>query len=126
MGVQVATITGAANAVSAPLSLPMARQNFEGMGYGLQVNFSGQNAGGAAAGSGTVSVQLTSDPNANPNLTATQQATACWNNHDVLNGLTSDRNNSIVYPCAYVRLIANATVTGTVTLFLTAPDSSNS
>ncbi len=81
-------------------------------GVSLLVNFSGSPGGAAVA---TATVQISNDinaGNANPNIAAT----ARWNAHDVLQGITADRNSSIVYPVAYVRLTLSAWTSGTVTL----------
>jgi hypothetical protein len=94
----------------------MKAQNYPAS-YSLLVNFSG----GSAAG--TVSVQVSNDPNANPSYPGgTPPATGRWNNHDTLFLLTTDKNSSIIYPVAYVRLIVNVTVSGIVQLQVGIPD----
>ena len=104
-------------------SLPMKAQNFNGMGASALVNFSGQGVvAGFTAATGTVTLQVSNDPNANPAGTPAQQALARWNNHDMLKNLTTDANNSIIYPCAYVRLVATTAISGTVTAQIGIPD----
>ena len=106
------------------VALPMKAQNFTGMGMSILVNFSGVAGGGGTAATGTVTLQVSNDPNANPNggLTAAQLATARWNNHDTLVSLTKDANSSIIYPVAYARLYANTAISGTVTAQIGIPD----
>lgn len=99
--------------------LPMKYQIWT-PGVSCLVNFSGTGAteGGSAAGSGTVSVQVSNDP-------ALQGATptaARWNNHDTLYNLTADKNSSIVYPCYAVRLFCTSYSSGTITLMIGVTD----
>lgn len=104
---------------SATLSLPMGLGNwYPAGGFSFLVNFSGNGVGipGIADAVGTVTVQVSNDPLANPNNSATDQANARWNNHDILVGLTTDKNSSVVYPCAYARIYCTAYTSGTVTM----------
>src|SRR5580658_2780001 len=94
-------------------------------GISCLVNFSGQAAAGGTPAVGNVTLQISNDPNANPNLNnAVQAAAARWNNHDILVNLTGDKNDSIVYPCRYLRLVGTVT-SGTVYCFVNYPDTSN-
>lgn len=89
------------------------------------LNFSGQAAAGGTPAVGTATLQISNDPNANPNLNnATANANARWNNHDILVSQTGDKNDSIVVPCRYVRLVGTV-MSGTVYCFVTYPDTSN-
>lgn len=98
---------------SAPIILPQWQQMWVGgPGFPMLVNFSG---GGPAVG--TVSVQVSCDPNVafygnNP----AQYALARWNLHDVLQGLTNDKNDSVGF-CVYAaRLWCSAYTSGTIQL----------
>jgi hypothetical protein len=92
--------------VSAGIALPMRYQLFEGNGFSLLLNFSG---GGPAVA--VANVQLSNDP-----LALTNPTQARWNNHDVLVGITVDRNNSIFFPVYACRLQLTAWTSGTVAL----------
>ena len=126
MAVSVLSLTNCpAGTATAAVPLPMKAQNFNGMGASILVNFSGVAGSGTSPATGTVSVQVSNDPNANPSgpsLSPSQIASARWNNHDTLKLLTTDQNSSIIYPIAYVRLYANAPVSGTVSAFIGIPD----
>lgn len=98
---------------SAAVRLPMRSQNLQPIS--LLLNMSGGNA------QGTVSVQVSNDPNANPDGPAATQALARWNLHDTLQNLTADKNSSIVYPVAYVRLTGTLT-SGSAQLQIGLPD----
>ena len=106
------------------VALPMKAQNWTAIGASILVNFSGVAGGGGTAATGTVTLQVSNDPNANPNggLPAATLASARWNNHDTLKNLTTDQNSSIIYPIAYVRLYANTAISGTVTAQIGIPD----
>lgn len=104
----------------------LKRQNWEGMGVGLIVNFTGptntatgQPAGAAAVA--TASVQVTNDPNAFSSIPSVQ-ATARWINHPTLTGLTSDLSGSIAYPVLGVRLNVTSYTSGSVMLQIGVPD----
>lgn len=125
----MAVIQASVSAVgpSATVKLPMSGANWFPMGgMAFLVNFSGNGVGipGLPDAVGTVTVQVSNDPLANPNNNATDQANARWNNHDILVGLTTDKNDSVVYPCAYVRLYATAWTSGTITLQIGYADAS--
>jgi hypothetical protein len=115
----------AGTTVGTTFKVPMSFQNWNGTGVSALLNFSGQGgtagAGGTAA-VGSVTLQVSNDPNANP--TGTTASTARWNNHDILVSKTSDQNSSIVYPCAYVRLVGTVT-SGTVVCYIGLPDTSS-
>lgn len=110
------------------LRLPMGMSNWYGIGgsgMSFLVNFSGSGVGtGGSSASGTVTVQVSNDPNANPNLTAAQQATARWNNHDTLVNLTTDKNSSVVFPIAYTRLYCTSYGSGVIYLMIGTTDAS--
>lgn len=98
----VVTLTLAAGSTaSVPQTLPMAYQPWQGMGMSALVNFT------SGGGSGNVTLQVSNDPNAAPSNSG--NASARWNNHDVLYSLTAAKNDSLAYPCRYVRLIGNVT-----------------
>lgn len=112
---------------SSVISLPMSGANWFPMGgMAFLVNFSGNGVGipGVTDAVGTITVQVSNDPLANPNNNATDQANARWNNHDILVGLTTDKNDSVVYPCAYARIYCTAYTSGTVTLQIGYADAS--
>jgi hypothetical protein len=92
--------------VSAPFSLPMKNQIYAGAGISLLLNFSG---GGPAVATATVQVS-------NDTVAFSTPVSARWNNHDVLVGLTADKNSSIVYPINCIRLQLTAWTSGIVTL----------
>ena len=104
---------------SPPVGLPMATPNWQVGGVSCLMNFSG--GGPAVAGTGGVTLQVSNDPNANPNNTPAQINAARWNAHDVLNAVTGDRNSSIVFPVVYARLIG-AVASGTVACQIGLPD----
>jgi hypothetical protein len=103
-------------------SFPM----FQGNGISCLLNFSGQGVGYGTItpAQGNVTLQVSNDPNANPNQPLSNQALARWNNHDTIVGQTTDKNSSIIYPCAYVRLVGTV-VSGVVDCFVGVPDSGN-
>lgn len=110
------TFSSTGQAVGA-IALPMKAQDWPAA-FAALVNFSG---GGPATG--TVSVQVSLDPNANPQQpSGAGTGTPRWNFHDILVNLTADKNDSIVFPIAYVRLIAITQIVGTVSLFMGIPD----
>ena len=126
MAVQRLTLT-AGQTFSASIAIPMAYQGWTGMGISCLVNFSGQGGASGAGGTaavGTVTLQASSDPSAGPSNPLTQQATARWNNHDILVNLTADKNDSIVYPLPFVRLVGTVS-SGTVTCDIGWADNSN-
>ena len=109
--------------VACPIYLK--RQNWEGMGVGLIVNFTGptnvttgQPANAIAVA--TATVQVTNDPNALGN--PTQQAIARWISHPTMQGLTNDLSSSIAYPVLAVRLNLTSYTSGTVQLQIGVPD----
>lgn len=107
------------------VSVPTNFWSLASTGFSCLLNFSGQGVAGGTAAVGTVTLQVSNDPNANPNLNnATANANARWNNHDILVSLTADRNDSIIYPCRYLRLVGTV-MSGTVYCFITYPDTSN-
>lgn len=124
----MAVLTTSVSAVgaSSTLSIPMGTANwYWGGGLSFLVNFSGQGVGVLGTPAvGTVTVQVSNDPLANPNNTAAQQATARWNNHDILVTLTADKNSSVVYPCAYTRIYCTLYTSGTITLMIGWADAS--
>lgn len=125
----MAVLTTSVSAVgpSATLSLPMSLSNwFPAGGLAFLVNFSGNGVGipGVPDAVGTATVQVSNDPLANPNNSAADQANARWNNHDILAGLTTDKNSSVVYPCAYTRIYCTAYTSGTITLQIGWTDAS--
>lgn len=101
-----------ANGFSAPLLIPMKQEIYEGLGLALLVNFSG---GGPA--SATATVQVCCDP-----ALASNPAAARWNNHDVLNALTADKNSSVVFPVYGIRLAITNYVSGSVQLQIGSQD----
>lgn len=112
---------------SSVISLPMAFANwYPAGGIACLVNFSGNGVGipGTPDAVGTVTVQVSNDPAANPNLDAVTQSNARWNNHDILASLTTDKNSSVVYPCAYARIYCTAYTSGTITLDIGYADAS--
>lgn len=105
----------AGQTVSAPVAIPMSRENWIGeMGISCLLNF-------PAGSAGTLTLQVSNDPNASPSATP---STARWNNHDVIAALTANKNDSIVFPVAFVRLTGTVS-SGTVYLDIGVPDSSN-
>jgi hypothetical protein len=92
--------------VSAPFSLPMKNQIFTGAGISLLLNFSG---GGPAVA--TATVEVSNDP-----VAFSTPTLARWNAHDILVGITADKNNSIIYPINCLRLRLTAWTSGTVVL----------
>lgn len=101
---------------SPSIALPMKTQIYAGeAGYSLLVNFT-------TGASATATVQVSNDPNANPNNTIAVQNTARWNNHDILQNLTASTNSSIVFPVYAVRLSVSAWTSGTVSLDIGALD----
>lgn len=114
---------------SSTISLPMGYANWPNLGAGglsFLVNLSGPGVGipGGVAAVATVTVQVSNDVNANPNQPAATQALARWNNHDILVNLSTDKNSSVVFPCAYARLYCTAYTSGTATLQIGWVDSS--
>ena len=120
----VINLSVSALGVGPTVPLPMKNQNFVGGGMSALVNFSGQGAAGGTAATGTVTLQVSNDANANPGLPPATQALARWNNHDTLVSLTADKNSSIIYPIAYARLVATTAIggSGTVTAQIGIPD----
>jgi len=114
----------AGSTASNVVRLPTSFQTWNGTGIACLLNFSGQGAAGGTAAAGNVTLQVSLDPNANPSNTPAVLATARWNNHDTLASITADKNSSIVYQCAYVRLVGTVTA-GVVTCDLGYPDSGN-
>jgi hypothetical protein len=106
--------------------LPVHYELFQGNGISCLVNFSGQGIGFGTItpAQGTVTLQVSNDPNANPNGPLSAQALARWNNHDTLFSLTTDKNSSIIYPCSFCRLVGTVT-SGTVIAFIGVSDNSN-
>lgn len=110
---------------SAVVLIPHNILTYQGAGVGLQLNFSGSGVGfTSSAAVGNVTMQLSNDPNANPNNAATIQALARWNNHDTLVSRTTDLNSSLVFPVRYIRLVGTIS-SGTVSLFISLLDTSN-
>lgn len=112
---------------SAAVKIPMGTANwYWGGGMSFLVNFSGNGVGipGVVDAVGTATVQVSNDPLANPNRTVAEQAAARWNNHDILVSLTTDKNSSVVYPCAYARIYCTAFTSGTITLQIGWADAS--
>ena len=104
--------------------LPMGYDILRSAGFSCLVNFSGPGVGaGGTPAVGIVTVQVSNDPNANSNVPALAAA-ARWNNHDILVGLTTDKNDSIAFAIAYVRL-SGTIASGVVTLQVGVPDTSN-
>ena len=104
----------------------LKRQNWEGMGVGLIVNFSGAYSATTGAPSGaaavaTATVLVTNDPNVNSTQPGVQASTK-WIKHPVLNGLTADLSSSIAYPVLAVCLAVTSYTSGTVTLQIGVPD----
>lgn len=99
-----------------PQRLEMKAQNWSALGVSALLNFSG---GGPAVGN--VTVQISNDPSVMDNSLAVVAA-ARWNNHDLLTNVTGDKNSSIVFPVAYVRLLVNSLASGTVKFFVGIPD----
>jgi hypothetical protein len=106
----------AATGFSPSIALPMKTQIYTGeAGYSLLVNFSN----GAVA---TATVQVSNDPNSNPNNPIAVQNTARWNSHDILQNLSASTNSSIVFPVYAVRLSVSAWTSGTISLDIGALD----
>lgn len=124
----IISLSIAALGASSTVKLPMAGANWFPMGgMSFLLNFTTEGfgiPGPVPTAVATVTVQVSNDPLANPNNTVAQQAAARWNNHDVLVGQTTDKNDSVVYPCAYVRLYCTAYTSGTVTLQIGYADAS--
>ena len=104
----------------------LKRQNWEGMGVGLIVNFTGptNTSTGAqlqASAVATATVQVTNDPNALSSVPSIQ-VTARWISHPTLQGLTNDLSSSIAYPVLAVRLNLTSYTSGTVQLQIGVPD----
>ena len=69
----------------------------------------------------TANVQVSNDPTVSHSSALVAQS-ARWNLHDVLQGLNTDRNSSLAYPVAYVRLQVTAWTSGTVALHICYPE----
>ncbi len=111
-------ISAAAAGPTGSIKLPSSFQTWLGaMGQSLLLNFSG---GGPAIAN--VTVQVSNDPSASPQNSQAVQNAARWNAHDILQNMTGDKNSSIVYAVAFVRLLVNSYTSGTVTLDVGSPD----
>jgi hypothetical protein len=114
MALQSVSLSG--NGTTASIAMPMKNYLFTGQeGMSLLVNFSS----GASA---TATVQVSNDPNANPQNPIATQNLARWNNHDTLNNLTGSKNSSVVFPVYAVRLQVSGYSSGTISLDLGLPD----
>jgi hypothetical protein len=114
----------AGTTASAAQVLPSSYQVWAAQaGPSVLCNFSGSGVGfpGTVPAVGTVTLQVSNDPNANPSGTAAAQASARWNNHDVIKSVTGDTNSSIVFICRYVRLFGVVT-SGTVQVTIAYSD----
>lgn len=101
---------------SVSIAVPMKTQFYQGQGgISMLLSFSS----GAVLTGG---VQVSNDPLANPQNTAAVQATAQWNNHDILTALTASKNSSMVFPVYAVRLVCTAYTSGTLYLNIGALD----
>ena len=123
-----ATANPAQLQATAAQRLPQSYQNFPN-GFSALVNFSGGGQGYTFPGAltpaaGTVTLQVTNDPRASQQATnPAVYAQTCWNNHDILANLTADKNDSIFFPCGWVRLVGIIT-SGTVNAFIGTGDAS--
>lgn len=118
MAVITMTTTGAIGAQPA-FAMPMKAQDWPAA-FSAVVNFSGNTPNAAT---GTVTLQFSNDPNANPSYPGgTPPSPGRWNAHPILANLTGDNADSIVFPVAYVRLFNNAPVAGVVTCHIGIPD----
>jgi hypothetical protein len=120
------TVSQSSLGCTVAIPIYLKRQNWEGMGVGLIVNFTGptNTATGAqmqASAVATATVQVTNDPNALSSIPSVQ-TTARWIAHPVLNGLTNDLSSSIAYPVLAVRLNITSYTSGTVMLQVGVPD----
>ena len=114
------TVSLSSLGLSPAIPVYLKRQNWEGMGCGLIVNFTGAysattGAPTGAAAMATASVLVTSDPNFNSTAPGVA-ATTKWIKHPVLTGLTADLSSSIGYPILAVCLAVTSYTSGTVTL----------
>ncbi len=109
---------GVGQLVSATQKLPFSYESWQGGGVSFLVVFP---TGTTVAPAG-INVQMSNDANAGSSQ-ASIAATARWNLHDILQGLTASKNDNLGFPCAFVRL-AGTVLTGTVWLDIGMADSS--
>ena len=122
------TLSQSSVGVTTAYPIYLKRQNWEGMGVGLIVNFTGptNTATGLPSGTAavaTATVQVTNDPNALSAIPSVQ-STARWISHPVLQNITGDLSSSIAYPVLAVRLAITSYTSGTVMLQIGVPDDS--
>lgn len=120
----------AGQVVSAVFGLPFPYEAWTGQGVSCLMNFSGNGVNApntlpavpGTPATGTVTLQVSNDPNASSS--SQSGVPGRWNNHDILVAITADKNDSLVFPCRFVRLVGTVSA-GTVVCIIGAADASN-